>query len=39
LNEGLRRERDDTTFRQRLDDLDREISDHRDNATMRNVAP
>jgi hypothetical protein len=39
LNEGLRRERDDTTFRQRLDDLDRKISDDRDNVTMRNVAP
>ena len=39
LNEGLRRERDDPTFQQRLDDLDRAISDDRHNATMRNVAP
>jgi REP element-mobilizing transposase RayT len=39
LNEGLRRERDGLRFQQRLDDLDRAISDHRHNATMRNVAP
>lgn|GEM_PF-4135393 len=39
LNEGLRRERDEPTFRQRLDDLDRAVSDHQHNATMRNVAP
>ena len=39
LNEGLRRERDDSTFHQRLDDLDRAISGDRHNATMRNVAP
>ena len=39
LSQGLRRERDDPTFQQRLDDRDRAISDDRHNATMRNVAP
>lgn len=39
LNKGLKRERDDHEFLQRLDDLDRTISIGRHNATLRNVAP